>query len=192
MEKEHPDTWEKTTVIPDNKFIPVSEPFLVGNEKKYLAQCIDSGWISSEGPFVKDFERRFSSNVHREYGIAVSSGTAAIEVAVAALGIGDGDEVIMPTFTIISCAAAVIRAGAVPVLVDCDPVTWNMDVSQIASKITAKTKAIMAVHIYGLLVDMDPVLDLAVKYNLFVIEDAAQAHGLYYKDTPCGSFGDVS
>ncbi len=175
-----------------NEFISVSEPLLNGNEKRYLAECIDSGWISSEGPFVKDFERRFSSNVGREYGIAVSSGTAALEVAVAALGIGDGDEVIMPTFTIISCAAAVIRAGGVPVLVDCDPVTWNMDVSQIKSRITAKTKAIMAVHIYGLPVDMNPVLELAAKHNLFVIEDAAQAHSLYYKDTPCGSFGDVS
>ena len=125
-----------------NEFISVSEPLLGGNEKKYLAQCVDSGWISSEGPFVKEFERRFSSNVGREYGIAVSSGTAALEVAVAALGIGDGDEVIMPTFTIISCAAVVVRAGGVPVLVDCDPLTWNMDVSQIASRITAKTKAI--------------------------------------------------
>ena len=175
-----------------NKYIPVSEPLLGDNEKKYLAQCVDSGWISSEGPFVKEFERRFSSNVGREYGIAVSSGTAALEVAVTALGIGVGDEVIMPTFTIISCVAAVVRAGGIPVLVDCDPVTWNMDVSQIASRITTKTKAIMVVHIYGLPVDMDPVLELAAKYNLFVIEDAAQAHGLYYKDRPCGSFGDVS
>ncbi len=175
-----------------NKYIPVSEPLLGGNEKKYLAECVESGWISSEGPFVKEFEQRFSSNVGREYGVAVSSGTAALEVAVVALGIGDGDEVIMPTFTIISCAAAVTRAGAVPVLVDCDPVTWNMDVSLIQSRITAKTKAIMVVHIYGLPVDMDPVLELAAKYNLFVIEDAAQAHGLYYKDRPCGSFGDVS
>ncbi|MHC4213534.1 MAG: DegT/DnrJ/EryC1/StrS family aminotransferase, partial [Planctomycetota bacterium] len=179
-------------VLTQSKFIPVNEPMLAGSERQYLTECINSGWISSEGPFVKDFERRFSSNVHREYGIAVSSGTAALEVAVTALGIGDGDEVIMPTFTIISCAAAVVRAGGIPVLVDCDPVTWNMDVSQIEAKITPSTKALMAVHIYGLPVDMNPVLDLAVKYNLFVIEDAAQAHGLYYKDTPCGSFGDVS
>jgi perosamine synthetase len=173
-------------------FIPVNEPLLAGNEKKYLSECIESGWISSEGPFVKRFEEQFPLRIDRKYGIAVTNGTAALETAVAALGIGAGDEVIIPTFTIISCAAAVVRAGAKPVLVDSEPATWNMDVSQIEQKVTAKTKAIMVVHIYGLPVDMDPVLELAGKYNLRIIEDAAEAHGLTYKGKPCGSFGDVS
>ncbi len=173
-------------------FIPVNVPLLNGNEKKYLNECIDTGWISSEGPFVKQFEEKFAGIVKRKYGIAVANGTAAIEVAVKALGIKDGDEVIMPAFTIISCAAAVIRAGAVPVLVDSDPLTWNMDINKIEEKITPRTKAIMAVHIYGLPVDMDPLTSLANKYGLKVIEDAAEAHGQVYKNEPCGSFGDIS
>jgi len=172
--------------------IPVNEPLLTGREKELLRECIDTGWISSEGPFVQRFEEQFASRVGRKYGIAVSNGSVALDAAVKALGIGPSDEVILPTFTIISCAAAVVRAGAIPVVVDCDPQTWNMDVSQIGSKITRKTKAIMAVHIYGLPVDMDPVIDLAKKYGLRIIEDAAEAHGLKYKNKPCGSFGDLS
>lgn len=174
------------------KPIPVNEPLLAGNEKKYLAECIDTGWISSEGPFVKRFEREFAVRMGRECGVALSSGSAGLETAVAALRIGKGDEVIMPAFTIISCAAAVVRTGALPVLVDCDPATWNMDVSQIQAKITDKTKAIMAVHIYGLPVDMEPLLEIAQKHGLKIIEDAAQAHGQTYNGRPCGSFGDVS
>ncbi len=172
--------------------IPVNEPLLNGNEKKYLDACIDSGWISSEGPFVKKFEEDFAAITDRRYGIAVCNGTAALELAVRVLGIGQGDEIIMPTFTIVSCAAAVLRSGAIPVLVDSDPATWNMDVSQIESKITPRTRAIMAVHIYGLPVDMDPVLALAEKHGLMIIEDAAEAHGLFYRGRPCGSFGAVS
>lgn len=173
-------------------FIPVNEPLLNGNEKKYLCECIDTGWISSEGPFVKEFEEKMSATVNRKYGIAVTNGTAALEIAVQALGITKGDEVIMPTFTIISCAEAVSRVGAVPVLVDSDPVTWNMRAEDIESKITDYTKAIMVVHIYGLPVDMDPVIELAKKYNLKIIEDAAEMHGQTYKGKPCGSFGDIS
>jgi perosamine synthetase len=173
-------------------FIPVNEPLLDGNEKKYLCECIDTGWISSEGPFVKTFEKKFSARVGRNFGVSVCNGSVALDLTITALGIGSGDEVIMPTFTIISCAAAIIRAGATPVLVDSDPVTWNMDVTQIESKITAKTKAIMVVHIYGLPVDMKSVLELAIKYNLKIIEDAAEAHGQTYSGKPCGSFGDVS
>ena len=173
-------------------FIPVNIPLLDGNERKYLLECIDTGWISSEGPFIVEFEKRMAELVGRRHAIAVSNGTAAIDVAVEALGIGNGDEVIMPTFTIISCAAQIVRNGAIPVLVDSDPLTWNMDVNQIEEKITPKTKAIMAVHIYGLPVDMDPLLKLADKYGLKVIEDAAEAHGQTYKNKPCGSFGDIS
>lgn len=173
-------------------FIPVNEPLLVGNEKKYLAECIDTGWISSEGPFVKRFEEEFAARVGRKYGIAVTNGTAAIDAAVEALSIGDGDEVILPTFTIISCILQIKRSGATPVLVDSDPLTWNMDVSQIEAKITSKTKAIMVVHIYGLPVDMDLIMDLCQKYNLKLIEDAAEMIGQTYKGRQCGSFGDIS
>lgn len=173
-------------------FIPVNEPLLNGNEKKYLCECIDTGWISSEGPFVKQFEQKMSAKVGRKYGIAVSNGTAALEVAVQALGIGEGDEVIMPTFTIISCAMAVTKLGAIPVLVDSDIHDWNMKVDEIEAKITDKTKAIMIVHLYGLPVQVDEVLALAKKYNLKVIEDAAEMHGQTYNGKPCGSFGDIS
>jgi perosamine synthetase len=173
-------------------FVPVNEPLLNGNEEKYLSECIRTGWISSEGPFVKLFEDQMASQVGRKYGIAVTNGTAAIDAAVDALGIGPGDEVIMPTFTIISCIAQIVRSGAKPVLVDSDPGTWNMDVGQIEAKITSKTKAIMIVHIYGLPVDVDPVLELAMGYGLKVIEDAAEMLGQTYKKRPCGSFGDIS
>ncbi len=173
-------------------FIPVNEPLLDGNEKKYLIECIETGWISSEGPFVKMFEERFAERVDRKYGIAVANGSVALDAAVVALGLGPGDEVIMPTFTIISCAAAIVRAGAKPVLVDCDPLTWNMVPEQVAEKITPKTKAIMVVHIFGLPVDMEPVLDLAERHGLFIIEDAAEMHGQTYKGRPCGSFGQIS
>lgn len=192
--------------------IPVNEPLLDGNEKKYLLECIDTGWISSEGPFVKLFEELFSKRVGRQHGIAVANGSGALDIAVQALQLGPGDEVILPAFTIISCAAAVVRAGATPVLVDADPHTWNMDISQIAAKITSRTKAIMVVHIYGLPVDMDPVLELARKHGLKIIEDAAEMHGQTYRSgrelkderrpssllphpttvLPCGSFGDIS
>jgi perosamine synthetase len=173
-------------------FIPVNEPLLNGNEKKYLNECIDSGWISSEGPFVELFEKNMAEYVGRKYAIAVSNGTAAIDAVIEAYGFGPGDEIIMPTFTIISCINQIVRSGALPVLIDCDINTWNMDVTQIESKITKNTKAIMIVHIYGLPVDVDPILEIAKKYNLKIIEDAAEMHGQNYKNKPCGSFGDVS
>ena len=172
--------------------IPVNEPVLGEREKELLNVCIDTGWISSEGPFVRQFEEEMACRVGRKYGVAVCNGSAALDVSVAALGIGKGDEVIMPNFTIISCAAAIVRAGASPILVDCDPHTWNMDVDQIEAKITSKTKVIMVVHIYGLPVDMDPVLALAEKYGLKIIEDAAEMLGQTYKGRACGSFGDIS
>jgi perosamine synthetase len=175
-----------------NLAIPVNEPLLNGNEKKYLNQCIDTGWISSEGPFIRQFEEQFATRVGRKHAIAVCNGSVALDAAIVALGIQPGDEVILPTFTIISCAAAIVRAGAIPVVVDSDPLTWNMDVNQIEAKITDKTKAIMVVHIYGLPVDMSPVIALAHKYNLKIIEDAAEMHGQTYKGQPCGSFGEIS
>ncbi len=172
--------------------IPINEPILNGNEKKYLSECIDSGWISSEGPFVSELENKFANRIGRKYGIAVSNGSVAIDTTIAALGIKKGDEVIMPTFTIISCAAPIVRAGAIPVLVDVDLENWNMCIDEIESKITSRTKAIMVVHIYGLPVNMDPVLDLVKKYNLLLIEDAAEVIGQDYKGKPCGSFGNIS
>jgi len=173
-------------------FIPVNEPLLDGNEKKYLAECIDTGWISSEGPFVRRFEQEFAARMGRKHGIAVCNGTAALDAAVEALGIGPGDEVILPTFTIISCINQIVRSGATPVLVDSDPITWNMDVSQVEAKITPRTKAIMAVHIYGLPVDMDPLLDIVQRHGLQLIEDAAEAIGQTYRGRPCGSLGHIS
>jgi len=158
--------------------IPVNEPLLNGNEKKYLNECIDTGWISSEGPFVRRFEEQMAETVGRRHDIAVCNGTVALETAVAALGLEPGDQVVMPAFTIISCAAAIVRCGCIPVLVDSDPVTWNIDVEKLKVKIeneievrsNSKIKAIMVVHIYGLPVDMDPLLAIADKYGLKVIE----------------------
>ena len=173
-------------------FIPVNEPLLNGNEKKYLNNCIETGWISSEGPYVKEFEEKFSKRAGRKFGIAVCNGTAALEAAVIAAGVKKGDEVILPSFTIISCASSIIRAGAIPVLVDSEEDNWNMNVNQIRNKISKNTKAIMIVHIYGLPVDIYPVLKLAEEFNLKIIEDAAELIGQTYKGKPCGSFGDVS
>jgi perosamine synthetase len=172
--------------------VPVNEPLLDGNEEKYLVECVRTGWISSEGPFVARFEEQFAARVGRRHGVAVSNGSAALEAAVAALGLGKGDEVILPSSTIISCAAPIVRAGAKPVLVDCDPRTWNMDAAQIEARITPRTKAVMVVHIFGLPVDMGPVIALALRHGLKVIEDAAEVIGQTYRGRPCGSFGDLS
>ena len=176
--------------MPD--FIPVNRPHLGARERELVQECLSTGWISSEGPFVAQFEEKMASTVQRRHGVALANGSAALDVAVAALRIGPGDEVIMPTFTIISCAAAVVRAGAKPILVDSDPVTWNMDPAQIEARVTARTRAIMVVHIYGLPVDMGPVLEIAHRHGLDVIEDAAEMHGQTWNDQPCGSFGTVS
>lgn len=172
--------------------IPVNEPLLNEQAAKYVEECVRTGWISSEGRFIREFEKRWSDYCEMAHGVAVSNGTTALEVAMACLDLEPGDEVIMPTFTIISCALAIIEAGAVPVLVDSDPRTWCMDVSQVAAKITARTRAIMPVHMYGHPVDMDPLLELARKHDLFIIEDAAEAHGAEYKGQKIGGIGDLS
>lgn len=173
-------------------FIPVNEPDLSGNEKAYLDQCIETGWISSEGPFVKAFEEGVAARLSRRHGIAVCNGTVALDVALAALGIGAGDEVILPSFTIISCAAAIVRCGAIPIAVDSDPLTWNMRVDLVEQAITPRTKAVMAVHIYGLPVDMEALQAVTRRHGLLLIEDAAEAIGQTCNGQPCGSFGDVS
>ena len=174
------------------EFIPVNVPLFDGNEKKYLMDCIDTGWISSAGEYVTKLERGVAEYVGRKGGVSVCNGTAALEVAVDALNLPKGSEVILPAFTIISCGNAVIKAGLKPVLVDADLDTWNMDVNQIEAKITDKTRAVMAVHIYGLPVNMEPVLEIAKKHNLYVIEDAAEAIGVTCNGKQCGSFGDIS
>lgn len=173
-------------------FIPVNEPVIGEREKELVMECLNTGWISSEGPFVSQFEEAFSRRVGRQHGIACANGSAALDIAVAALKLGPGDEVILPTFTIISCAAAIVRAGATPVVVDADPDTWTMVPEQVAAAINPRTAAIMVVHIYGLPVDMDPILELAHRHGLAVIEDAAELIGGTYKGKPCGSFGHIS
>lgn len=172
--------------------IPVNEPLLLDAEKKNVEECLRIGWISSEGPFIAEFEKKWAYFCRRQYGVAVSNGSVALEAAVWSLKLEPGSEVIVPTFTIISCVSAILRNGLVPVLVDAENDTWCMNVHQVESKVTPKTRAIMPVHIYGHPVDMDPLLELARKKNLRIIEDAAEAHGAQYKGKTCGSFGDVS
>ena len=172
--------------------IPVNSPLLAGNDKKYLNECIDTGWISSEGPFVKKFENNMASYIGRKYATACSNGSAAIDIAVRALELKAGDEVIMPTFTIISCAQSLVNHGVTPVLIDSDYKTFNINVEEIESKITSKTKAIMIVHIFGLTTDVGPLITIAKKHNLKIIEDAAEVIGQNYKGQKCGSFGDIS
>jgi len=172
--------------------IAVNEPRLGLNEIEHVLDCLNTGWISSAGKYIEAFERRWSEYCGMPYGVAMCNGTAALEAAIASLDLHPGEEVILPTFTIISCALAVVEHGGVPVLVDSDPETWCMDVSQVEVKITQRTRAIMPVHIYGHPVDMGPILALAQKYSLKVIEDAAEAHGAEYNGMKCGGIGDIS
>jgi perosamine synthetase len=181
--------------------IPVNEPSLGARDQEYVLECVRTGWVSSAGKFINEFEEQWATYCGRRHGIAVSNGTVALQLAAACLGLKPGDEVIMPTFTIISCALAVVYNGGVPVFVDCDPRTWCMDVDQVKSKITERTRAIMPVHIYGHPVDMDPILDLAERHGLAVVEDAAEVHGAEYLSARgtshsawrrCGSFGTLS
>jgi perosamine synthetase len=172
--------------------IPVNEPLLDGNEAKYAAECIRTGWISSAGAFIEEFERAWADYCGMAHGVAVSNGTTALQVAVDCLDLEPGEEVILPTFTIISCAMAVVTHGGVPVVVDSDPRTWCMDVGQVEAKITPRTRAIMPVHIYGHPVDMDPLLELAENHGLAIVEDAAEVHGAEYKGRRCGGLGDIS
>jgi perosamine synthetase len=178
--------------------IPVNEPLLNGREKELLIKCIESGWISSDGPFVKEFEERFAAYLGVKYGVSVCNGTAALETALYAAGVGNNDVVVMPTFTIISCAIAALRVGAKPLLVDIDPETWCMNVDQLKALVDAemaegnqKLKAIMPVHIYGHPVNMDPVMDVANRNGLVVIEDAAEVHGAEYLTESRGGPGAI-
>lgn len=172
--------------------IPVCEPTLAGNEIKYAEECIKSGWISSSGKFIKEFEDKFSEYCGVKYGVSCSSGTAAIHLAIESMRIGKGDEVIIPTFTMIGACNAVIYAGAKPVLADSEFETWNIDANKIEEKITKKTKAIMVMHTYGHPVDMDKIKKISKKRNIPIIEDAAEAHGAEYKGKKAGSLGDIA
>jgi len=181
--------------------IPVNEPQLGVRELEYVSECVRTGWVSSAGKFIEAFEEHWAAYCGRRHGVAVSNGTVALQLALGCLDLEPGDEVILPTFTIISCALAVIYNGGVPVLVDSDPRTWCMDVQQIEKKITDRTRAIMPVHMYGHCVDLDPLMELADRHGLAVVEDAAQVHGGEYftgrqtdhaKWRRCGSFGTLS
>ncbi len=170
----------------------VCEPYLNGNETKYVMDAVSTGWISSSGSYVNKFEDAFAKYCDVKHGIAVCNGTVAIHLALAALGIGQGDEVIIPSFTMIATAFAVCYTGAMPVFVDADKDTWNIDVTKIEDKITPKTKAIIPVHVFGNPCDMDAICDIAKRHNLFVVEDAAEAHGATYKGRKVGSFSDIA
>ena len=172
--------------------INVCEPTFMGNELKYVMECMKSGWISSSGKFIKKFEDNFSEYCGVNYGVSCTSGTTAIHLALEAMEIGKGDEVIIPTFTMIGACNAVIYSGARPVLVDSELETWNMDTSKIEEKITKRTKAIMVMHTYGHPVYLDKVRELSNNYNIPIIEDAAEAHGAEYKGKKTGGLGDVA
>ena len=176
----------------NRSYIPVCEPDLEGNELKYITDCVKSTWISSLGLYVNKFEKSFSSFCNVKFGIACTSGTSALHLALAAIGLRPGEEVILPTFTMIATANAVTYAGATPVFIDANPNTWNIDVDKIEEKINNKTRAIIVVHTYGYPADMDKVIAIAKKHRLFVIEDAAEAHGAEYKGKKVGSLGDIA
>lgn len=174
------------------KMIPVAEPLITPADRALANEALQSGWISSAGKYLDMFEEHWAACCGMPYGVAVSNGSVALDVAVALLDLAPGDEVIIPTFTIISPAQSVVRAGGIPVLVDSTPDTWQMDVSQIEAKISAKTRAIIVVHIYGHPADMDPVIAIAKRHGLKVIEDAAEVHGAEYRGRRCGGLADIS
>ena len=173
-------------------FIPVCTPLLGGNEIKYVTDAVSTGWISSSGSYVSEFEKAFAKYCGVKHAVAVCNGTVAIHLALSALGIGKGDEVIIPSFTMIATAFAVCYTGAVPVFVDADKNTWNINTAKIEEKITSRTKAIIPVHIFGNPCDMDAVCTIAKKHNLFVVEDAAEAHGAEFDGKKTGAFSAIA
>ncbi len=175
-----------------NKFVPVNEPVISNEAKLYVNECLETGWLSSAGPFVEKFEHAFADFIGVKHAVAVSSGTTALHTALCALDIHPGDEVIVPAFTMMATIFAVMYTGAKPVFVDCESETFNIDVNQIESKITDKTKAIIPVHLFGHACEMDSILNIASRHGLFVVEDAAEAHGGTYKGRKCGSMSDIS
>jgi len=173
------------------QIIPVASPVLNGNEKAYVLDCLDSTWISSKGKYIDRFESSFADFCNVRYAISCCNGTSALHLALMALGVGPGDEVLVPTLTFVATANAVTYCGAKPIFVDSEPETWNIDPSLIESKINPHTKGIIVVHLYGHPADMDTIMAIAHRHNLFVIEDAAEAHGAEYKGQKVGGIGDV-
>ena len=172
--------------------IPVSEPVLGEAERENVIRCVESGWISSGGNFVTEFESGMAAIAGRKFGVAVNNGTSGLIAAFRALDLPSGSEVIMPSFTIISCALAAIYNNLTPVFVDSDPVSWNMEAEQLRAAITSKTRAVLAVHIYGQPADMEAISELANELNLVLVEDHSEALGSSFKGIPCGSFGAIS
>lgn len=172
-------------------FIPVYRPDLTGNEKKYVDECLDTGWISSIGRFVAEFEVELARRLEVKHAIAVSNGTVALHLALHCLDVGPGDEVIVPTFTYIASVNTIAQTGATPVFVDCRASDWLIDIEDVERKITARTKAIMAVHLYGAVCDMDRLRECAEKYGLALIEDCAEALGSTLNGRSCGGLGQV-
>lgn len=176
----------------ERKWIPVARPVLSGREKEYVLDCLDTSWISSLGKYIGLFEESFARFCSAEHAVACSNGTTALHIALLALGVGEGDQVIVPTLTYIASANAVRYCGATPVFVDSEPATMNLDPAKIEEKITERTKGILAVHLYGHPADMDSIISIARRHNLFVLEDAAEAHGARYKGRRVGSLGDAA
>lgn len=172
--------------------VPVNEPVITPEAKQYVREALDSGWVSSAGPFIERFEKAFAEYLGVKHAVTTTSGTTALHLALVTLEIGPGDEVILPDFTMMACVFSVLYTGAKPVFVDVDPWIFTMDPEKIEEKITQKTKAIMPVHIYGHPVDMDPVLAIAKRHGLWVMEDAAEAHGARHRGRLCGSIGDIN
>lgn len=172
--------------------IPVYQPDLSGNEKKYVNECLDTTWISSKGRFVAEFEKQFARYLGIEHAISVCNGTIALHLALLALGIKPGDEIIVPTFTYIASVNTIAYTGASPVFVDSNSKTWQIEVNDIERHITDKTKAIMVVHLYGQACEMDKIRAIADKYRLYIVEDCAEAFGTKYDDRYVGTFGDIA
>mgnify|MGYP006078285683 FL=1 len=175
-----------------NNNIPVYEPYLIGNEKKYVNQCLDSNWISSKGEFINKFETKFASYIKVEHATTVSNGTVALHLALMSLSIKKDDEVILPTLSYVASANSIKYVGAKPIFVDSEKDSWNIDPKKIEARITSKTKAIMAVHLYGAICNMEELKKICVRNNLYLIEDVAEGFGTKYNNKYAGTFGDVS
>lgn len=171
---------------------PVNKPKITKEDIDLVSKSLAEGWISGEGPYVETFEKKFSEICNRKFGISVSNGSVALELVFDALDFPPGSEVLIPSFAIISCLAPLLRRGLVPIFIETDPYTWNISIDDALSKISPKTKAILFIHTYGISVDVDPLIEVCKENEIFLIEDAAEAHGVLYKNLPCGSFGDVS
>lgn len=186
------DSNTSTTMSETPKLIPVYRPYFSGKEKAYVNECLDTTWISSRGEFIQRFEQGFADYICAEHVTSVCNGTVAIHLALEALGVGPGDEVIVPTFTYIASVNTILQTGATPVFVDSLELTWQIDPEDVRRKITPKTKAVMVVHLYGLPCDMDAIAALCEEHQLLLVEECAEAFGTRYKGRHAGTFGDIA